>query len=118
MAEPKSAPTVATHFAKSVPAVRTSYKAILAAARKLGPVREEAKKTSIHLVRTSAFAGVATQKEALVLTLKSDRRIASPRIRKAEQTSKNRWHVEVRVVEPDDVDAELREWIEAAYALA
>ena len=61
--------------------------AILDAARSLGGFAEEPKKTSIHLVRVTAFAGVATQKAALVLTLKSDRDGASQRFRKREKAS-------------------------------
>jgi len=110
--------TVASHFTKSDPAVRATYAAILDAARKLGQVKEDPKKTSIHLVRTSAFAGVAAQTRALVLTLKADRRVQSPRIRRAEQASANRWHVEMRLTSPADVDAELRRWLAEAYALA
>ena len=84
----------------------------------LGPVKEDPKKTSIHLVRASAFAGVAVQKSALVLTLKSDRDVASRRIRKREQASAKRWHLEVRLDRPEEVDKDIRRWLERAYALA
>ena len=110
--------TVASHFEKSAPAVKATYKAILQAARELGPVREEAKKTSIHLVRDSAFAGIATRKEALILTLKAERELKSPRVSRAEQTSANRWHMELKLTAPADIDGELRRWIEQAYRLA
>jgi hypothetical protein len=109
---------VAAHFCDREPNVATTYAALLRAARELGPVAEEAKKTSIHLVRESAFAGVATQRAALVLTLKSATDLKSPRIRKHERASANRWHLEVRLTEPAEVDAELRQWLAAAYALA
>jgi hypothetical protein len=110
--------TVASHFAKSAASVRATYMAILAASRALGPVREEAKKTSIHLVRESAFAGIATRKDALILTLKAERRLQSARIRRADQASANRWHVEIRLTAPADVDEELRTWLARAYSLA
>ena len=58
-------PTVAAHFQKSSPPVAATYAALLKASRQLGPVREDPKKTSIHLVRETAFAGVATRKDAL-----------------------------------------------------
>jgi hypothetical protein len=51
-----STPSVASHFTKSSATVRATYDAVLRAARALGPVREEAKKTSIHLVRSSAHS--------------------------------------------------------------
>ena len=113
-----STPTVASHFAKSAPPVRATYDAVLAAARALGPVREEAKKTSIHLVRSSAFAGVATRTNSLILTLKAAKKVTNSRVRRAEQTSANRWHLEIALVTPADVDVELRSWLEHAYELA
>ncbi len=111
-------PTVNEHFEKSTPAVRAAYDAILKAARALGPVVEEPKKTSIHLVNGTAFAGVATRKDALILTLKAAEKIKSPRVHKAEQTSANRWYMEIRVEKPGDVDRELRSWLKAAYRLS
>jgi len=118
MATPSIAHSVAQHFDKIEPAVRATYEQILRAARKLGPVTEEAKKTSIHLVRKTAFAGVATRKTTLILTLKSDTDLASKRIIKREQTSANRWHLEVRLESPDQVDRELGGWLKKAYELA
>jgi hypothetical protein len=113
-----SLPSVADHFVNRDPAVEATYRAILIAARALGPVKEEAKKTSIHLVRTTAFAGIATRKTALVLTLKSDHDIVSPRVCKRERTSANRWHIEFKFGSPEQVDAELQSWLARAYALS
>jgi hypothetical protein len=110
--------TVDQHFADRPRTVRNTYTAIVKAARKLGPVREEPKKTSIHLARKTAFAGVATRSAALILTLKSASDIASPRIRKREQASANRWHIEVELATPRDVDREVRGWLKRAYDLA
>ena len=110
--------TVKEHFENRAPEVKATYAAILKAAKKLGPVKEEAKKTSIHLVRKCAFAGVATRKSALILTLKSDSDIASQRIAKREQASAHRWHVELKLEKPEQVDRELVGWLERAYALA
>ena len=110
--------TVASHFAKSAKSVGETYATLLEVSRRLGPVREEPKKTSIHLVRNTAFAGVATRKDALILTLKSERPLKSPRVHRSEQTSANRWHNEIRLTTPTDVDAELRTWLAEAYKLA
>jgi hypothetical protein len=109
---------VTSHFAKSDPAVLATYRRLLDAARALGPVTEDPKKTSVHLVRRTAFAGVATQRSALILTLKSARDIRSPRIARREQTSANRWHVELRLEQPAQVDRQLTTWLKAAYELA
>lgn len=110
--------TVREHFAKCAPGVEATYARILETAKTFGPVTEEAKKTSIHLVRKTAFAGIATRKTALILTLKSDTNLTSKRIAKREQTSANRWHLEVRLETPDQVDRELVSWLKRAYELA
>jgi len=110
--------SVRSHFVDRSPVVGSIYSAILAASRQLGPISEEPKKTSIHLVRKTAFAGVAVRKEALILTLKTDADIASPRISKHERASANRWHLEVRLESPREVDAELVGWLARSYAMS
>src|SRR5262245_6212219 len=106
------------HFEGKGPEVRAIYDAILKAAKKLGPVEEDPKKTSIHLNRKTAFAGIATRKSGLILTLKSAADIPSPRISKRERASAKRWHVEIRLEDPKQVDRELLGWIKKGYELA
>ena len=110
--------TVDEHFDNRAPEVKATYAAILKAAKELGPVSEEAKKTSIHLVRRTAFAGVATRKTALVLTLKSDSDVVNKRIAKREQASAHRWHLDIKLETPKQVDRELVGWLRKAYELA
>jgi len=114
----KQAYTVDDHFVGRQPDVRAIYNGILDAAKPFGTVREEPKKTSIHLSNRTAFAGVATRKDTLILTLKSANDISNPRIVKHEQVSANRWHLDVRLQNPDQIDAELITWIRTAYELA
>lgn len=113
-----SEPTVDHHFVGRTHHVRETYDAILGAAAAFGPVREDPKKTSIHLVRRTAFAGVVTRRDAVILTIKSAVNIVDERVFRAEQTSANRWHLEVRLISAADVDQKLRDWIEAAYEIA
>jgi len=110
--------SVASHFAGKEPAARKIYERLLKASGKFGAVIEDPKKTSIHLVNKTAFAGVATRKSAIILTIKSDRKLASPRIHKSEQTSASRFHHEVKLTSVADVDAELTGWLKAAYELS
>ncbi len=110
--------TVKSHFENKDAAVRAIYDRLLRNARQFGPVVEEPKKTSIHLVNRTAFAGVATRKGAIVLTIKSDRKVSSPRIHKSEQVSANRFHHEVKLLSAADVNAELLKWLKDAYALS
>ena len=94
------------------------YLRALETARVFGPVVEEPKKTSIHLLSHTAFAGVATRRTSLVLTLKSLTDIRSPRVQKREQTSAHRWHIDIPLTKPADVDTQLTTWLRAAYQLA
>ena len=111
-------PTVAMHFVNRSPAVREIYDRIIAESKRFGPVIEDPKKTSIHLVNRTAFAGIQTRCEALVLTLKSIENIDSGRIAKREQASANRWYLDLKIVSPADIDDELLAWLAASYQLS
>ena len=110
--------SVKDHFKNKAPEVQAIYAAILKTAKQFGAVKEEAKKTSIHLVRKSAFAGVATRRNALILTLKSKTDLLSPRIHKHEQASAGRWHLEVKIDSPLSVDAEIKDWLKSSYEIS
>jgi hypothetical protein len=111
-------PTVDEHFAGKADGLREIYDRLVALAETFGPVEHDPKKTSIHLNRRTAFAGVAVRKGHLVLTIKSDRPMASPRVGKSEQTSARRFHHEVKLATPKDLDAELKGWLQEAYELS
>ena len=110
--------TLSQHFDDKEPVVKSIYDRILKEARKFGKVVEEPKKTSIHLVNKSAFAGVATRKSALILNIKSAAPIKDARIKKSEQVSASRFHQEVKLVSPEEVDSTLIAWLKDAYALS
>src|SRR3954451_15738676 len=111
-------PSVDDHFAGRSPVVRRIYDRLLAAVATLGAVAEDPKKTSIHLNRKTAFAGVVTRKDSLILTLKAALDIRSLRVSKHERASANRWHLEVKLSDPAEVDAELIGWLKEAYELS
>jgi uncharacterized protein DUF5655 len=118
MSNPQSAFSLNSHFENKEPIVRSIYDQLLKKVRQFGQVIEDPKKTSIHLVNAKAFAGVATRKNSINLTIKSDRRLPSSRIHRTEQASKRRFHHEVKLTSPADVDAELLTWLKDAYALS
>jgi hypothetical protein len=118
MQELQTTTSVNSHFSGKNPALRATYDELLKAIRQFGPVSEEFKKTSIHLVHASAFAGVATRKDCLILTIKSDRPIYSLRLYRSERVSTGRFHHEVKLTAPSDVDDELIGWLKQAYALS
>jgi hypothetical protein len=110
--------SVSDHFVNKDPSIRALYDQLISILRTFGPVQEDPKKTSIHLNRKSALAGMETRKNYLLLNIKSDHAIKSPRIEKAEQISATRFHHKVRISSSGDLDEELKTWLEKAYALS
>jgi hypothetical protein len=110
--------TIQQHFANAEPAVLATYRKLIETARTFGPIDQDPKKTSIHLVNRSAFAGVAPRRAWLILTVKAAADITSPRIARHEQASAGRWHLQIRLATPADVDRELKAWLKASYALS
>ena len=110
--------TVESHFVDKAHVVRAIYETIVSTASKIGPIAEDPKKTSIHLNRRYAFAGIQTRREYLILTLKSRTEIASERVFRREQASANRWYNYMKIAGPDEVDRELSEWLRESYEIS
>ena len=109
---------VDAHFAGKDEVVRRTYDALLKTMRKRFSVMESPKKTSIHLRNVTTLAGVSTRKSCLILTIKSDCMLSSPRIRKSEHVSRNRFHFTLKLSSPADIDQELIAWLDNAYCLS
>jgi hypothetical protein len=110
--------TVNDHFLNKDASVRTLYDQLVSLLETFGPIQEDPKKTSIHLNRKSALAGVETRKDYLLLNIKSDHAIKNPRVVKAEQVSAKRFHHKVRISSPNDFDEDLKTWLKEAYILS
>ena len=110
--------TINDHFADKDPSVRVLYDKLLEILNTFGPIIEEPKKTSIHLVRKSALAGVETRKSYLLLNIKSDHKIDNPRIIKTDQPSANRFHHKIKI--PGLIGFQGREhgWLKEAYLIS
>jgi Domain of unknown function (DUF5655) len=115
---PKERPTVKMHFLNRSPAVRQIYDRILHVSRRFGPIKEDPKKTCIHLVNRSAYAGIQNRRESMILTLKSAADIDDKRIFRRLQASANRWYLEIKLQSSEDVDDELISWLEASYHIS
>jgi len=112
------AATVAAHFTGKDPVVRKIYDRLLDRAARFGPVTEDPKQTSIHLTRGTAFAGVATKRDGIVVTLKSTSDIRSARIVKRLRASANRWYFEVKLTSPAQVDRQVTGWLARSIELS
>ena len=107
--------SVSDHFTNKDSSVRAMYDVLLKILNRFGPVEEDPKKTSIHINRKSALVGVETRRKYLLLTIKADHKINSPRIEKFERISANRFYHKVRIAAATDFDAELKGWLQGAY---
>ncbi len=104
-------------FSGKSPEALATYQALTQALATLGPFKAEPKKTSIHLERNSAFAGVHPRKSAILLVIRTSGPIDNPRIRKRERVSANRWHNEMLLSAPSEIDAEVLGWLREGYEL-
>lgn len=118
MEKPSQPFRVEDHFAGKPAAVRKLYDRLLAVLKKIGPIAEDPKKTSIHLVRSSALAGVEVRSSYLLVNIKADQALQSPRIQKSEQISARRFHHKVKLASLEDIDGELSGWLQMAYDLS
>jgi hypothetical protein len=105
-------------FARSEPRVRALVETLIERVRGLPGVSIDPKGTCIHLNRRVAFAGLHPRKSSVLLNLRLSTQIDSPRIRKAERVSANRYHNELLIESPEGLDAELAGWLAEAHALA
>ena len=71
-------PDVNEHFVGKMGEIRAIYDRLVEMAESFGPGEQDPKKTSIHLSRGTAFAGVVVRKAHIVLTIKYDRPSDSP----------------------------------------
>ena len=109
---------VENHFENKSPVVREIYDGLIKKVKSFGKFQEEPHKTSIHLLNQTTFAGIATRKDYLLLTIKTDSPIKSSRVTKTEQVSRNRYHILIKLETPKEIDAELLEWLKDAYKLS
>ena len=93
------------------------YKALLSRLAEIGPHEVDPKKTSLHVTRGHAFLGIEPRKGGLLINVVSREGLRSDRVRKAERLSSRRFHNEVLLRAPDDVDEELMAWVAEAYAM-
>jgi len=99
------------------PASQSTYAKVVAEIGKLGPFEVEEKKTSLHLSHGRAFAGVHPRATGIILNLVLDSPLKNARVHKCEQVSANRHHVEFKLEDPAQIDAQLVGWMKKAYSI-
>jgi hypothetical protein len=93
------------------------YEALTSQLKSLGQYEVEVKKTSLHITHGRAFLGVHPRNNGLLINIVTDKPLTSERIKKTEQVSANRYHNEVSVADPNEINSQLVGWITQAYSL-
>jgi hypothetical protein len=101
----------------SDPTSSVIYAKLLEVLKQLGSFEVEPKQTSLHLTNGRAFVGVHPRKGALLLNIVTSEALTSDRFQRTEQISAHRWHNEIVLSSPGDIDQELAAWLAQAYAL-
>lgn len=83
----------------------------------LGSIEVQEKASSFHIAHGRAFLGIHPRRGGIVVNVVLEHRLDDPRVLRAEQVSARRWHNEVLLTNPDQVDDLLRSWIGEAFAL-
>lgn len=108
---------VETIFANKDENVREIYCELLKILSSFGEYKIEAKKTSIHIVKESAFLGINPNKKWMDINIVSTKPIKHKKITKVEQVSKNRFHNNLRIKEKQELDASVVNLCKEAYLI-
>jgi hypothetical protein len=107
--------TLEALFGRSDPQVLTLARRFVRVLRSLGNVQVLPQKTRLVCVARVRFAGLTPRKDHFVASFALRRHVTSPRIIKYE-TFGPRWHVHsVRIRAAEDIDDELRAWLEESH---
>ena len=105
------------HFRGKDPNLRSLFDALRRALERTGPLRVDAVQSTINLISTHHFAGIAVRREYLRVGFISDREIRSSRIFRAERMGPHRVSHHVHVRSLCDLDAQLLGWLAEAQAM-
>ena len=107
--------SLAHHFAGKPKEIRALFDAVVAAVRRIGPVRVLPEKTRIAFHIRMSFAQITPRRQWLDGHVVLARRLESPRFRKIETFSpRNHLHA-FRLRDMSDIDDEFRQWLAEAY---
>lgn len=75
----------------------------------------QVKKTSLHLARRRAFLGIHPRAHGVLLTIVMATRPESTRFRVVDRFSANRYHAELLLSTPADIDDDVVRWVQVAW---
>lgn len=95
--------------------VRDLYHLLIDEINKIGPVRETKKEMSVSFENRKAFALAMIRNRSIKLILRTDHKIASPRIHSRVQVAERCFEHTILIESQRDIDGELLNWLGDAY---
>jgi hypothetical protein len=92
------------------------YRALLDKISALGEFELQENASSFHVAHGRAFLGIHPRRGGILVNIVLTRQLESDRIHRAERVSANRWHNELILKDPAEIDAELLTWISEGYS--
>lgn len=92
------------------------YKALLDKISDLDGCELHENASSFHVAHGRAFLGIHPRRGGILVNIVLTRELESARMHRAERVSANRWHNEVILKNPSEIDAELLAWIREGHA--
>ncbi len=111
------APKSGDAIARADRAHQQIYARLLKAVSRFGPVLEERGERSVLLRSRGGFLGIHPTRDGLNLQIVTDHVVRASRVAKVDRVSASRFHVHVRIVSANDVDAQLLGWLRESYDL-
>lgn len=108
--------SVGDHFKNKLPILRETFNLLFKQTQNFGAVRTDAVKSLITLSGQYHFAAVYVLKNSLTIEFVLERKISDDRIVKTQKLL-NRYSYFIKLNGPDDVDAQLIDWLAEAYYL-
>ena len=106
---------LAHHFRGKPPEIRALFDRVVAAIRKMGPVRVLPEKTRIAFQVRMSFAQVTPRLKWLDGHVVLARRLQHPRFRSIQMISRRNHVHTFRITSPSDIDSEFKAWLAEAY---
>jgi hypothetical protein len=105
------------HFHGRSPELRGLFDALRAKLERSGPLRVDAVKSTINLISTHHFGGIAVRRDHLRVGFILDHAIDAGRIARVERVGPRRFSHHIVLRSPADLDAEVLAWLAESQAL-
>ena len=110
--------TVEEHFRGKPPVLKKTFDRLVACLRKIGSLRVDAVKSTIHFFASKfCFGGVYVRKDHVRLSFLCEDAIRDARILRTLRLGPRRVGHSVKLTSPSDVDDRLMSWLRQSYKL-